>query len=226
MNANSIQSFKSEALVDRVGNTCMHVTFTDMNGMESSKLLSMEDYIRIINHGVYRTDSEYCRIGTLPAHYYDGSVSKEDGTFKVCLFYPADKRAISFGGKHWFVPFPALVFFYDVKKGVLTNRMCFAVQTDNINYDTPLMRYPFGNVSPSGNICYGNIALNIPDIGQVEEAVDAFFMSVTNNDYYSEIAGMRQEKLLGKLKNSDVYPSEWLLGTEAYATVGDLLETL
>lgn len=220
-------SFVSEAVTDKLGNTCMRVTCVDKNGMQIEKLLALDDYISLITGSVYDKGNKMVRIGTMPEHYYDGSVSTEGNSFRVILHLPAEKRALSFGGKHWFVPFPNLIFYFEVKKGTISSKYCYATPAAELSEVTPLLRYPFGNVSSSGSICYGNIALKIPDMKHIEDACDAFFMSVTNNDYYEEIAGMKQEKLLTKLKKLESYPPEWLLPLEGkMKTLGDLSKKL
>lgn len=222
-------SFSSQAVTDSLGQTFMKVSVTDEHGMLTEKTLAMDDYISLLTGSTFQKMSKMLRIGTLPEHYYDGSLSANDDGFRVILHYPACKRAISFGGKHWFVPFPNLIFFFQVKNGAVTQKYCFAVPTADITSETPLFRYPFGNVGSDGGICFGNISLKIGSIQHIEEACNAFFESVTNNDYYTEIAGMKQEKLLKKLSKLDVYPNEWLLGTSEYepcSTISDLEKKL
>lgn len=210
----SEQSFKSELVRDRLGNALMNVSYTDVDGMTTEKTLSLDDYLMILGNSTFSNRNSCVRIGVLPFHYYDGSISTEDAaTFNVILFYKEEKRAVSFGGKHWFVPFPAMVFHFKVLKGNLQWKNCYAVTSDDVNPDMSLMQYPFGNVSAAGAICMGNIQSGrIENICQIEDVVADFFMSETDNDYYASknSTGLKQEQLLEKLSKLEHFPIEWL----------------
>lgn len=225
------QSFKSELVRDRLGNAIMNVCYTDADGMTVEKTLSMDDYLMILGNATFFNRVSCVRIGVLPSHYYDGSISTEEaGTFNVILFYKEEKRAVSFGGKHWFVPFPAMVFHFKVLKGNLQRKSCYAVISDDVNPDMSLMQYPFGNVSAVGEICMGNIKSGrIEKICQIEDVVADFFMSETNNDYYESknATGLKQEQLLEKLCKLEHFPIEWLAPSSgSCSTLLDLSNTL
>ena len=128
---------------------------------------------------------------------------------------PAKNRLLilktALGDKHFHVPFPKLVFKITVKNGQVTGKSCFAMKDGS----SKLFKYPFGNVSPDGGICMGNISAK--EMKCVSEFSDAFFMGVTNNDYYGSTGNGKvavefsQEQLLDKLSELKTFPDNFLV---------------
>lgn len=202
----------SRTKTDALGNSVFVCTFNDDSGTVVEKTISFEDYLKIL--GASATEKkERRRIGKLPSHYLDAAL--DENSFQVLLFYPAEKRTIVFGRKHWRVPFPNLLFDFTIENGTKKSARCFALGTDCPDADSLLFCYPFGNVNQSGEICYGNIDTGEVTLETVESLVEDFFMGETNNDYYGdggnlELPKLRQEVLLEKLTHMDAFPCEWL----------------
>lgn len=219
----------SKTKMDRLGNVVFQCTFTDDTGMQIEKTVSFEDYLKMLGEATKVTEP-MTRIGALPEHYYDGALSNNN--VKVVLFYPAARRTVLFGSKHWSVPFPNLIFLISTKDKKRTGGYCFAIGTDKPNQDTALFCYPFGNVSSSGSICFGNIESKEVNLSNIENVVDDFFCGVTNNDYYGDggelvVPVYKQEELLDKLTKMDTFPSEWLKETSAKTkTLGEICNAL
>lgn len=205
---------KSELVFDELGNNMMRVTFSQ-DGFESIKLLTMDNYLAILGDATFSNAKHHVRIGCLPEGFYDGSISSIDpSTFDAVIIQPAQKRAMSYGGKHWYIPFPRLVFYLSVCNGHVTEKYCFALKNNEpVSKDTLVFTYPFGNVSENGSICMGNvITKNLDQISMTNEFIADFFMSETSNDYYEgkDKTGLSQAELLYRLKEKDEFPEEWL----------------
>lgn len=205
----------SETIPDKLGNYLMRVRLEEDDGTVTEKSVPMDVYLSILKDNTFSNSEELVHIPKLPKHYLDGKISSSEDTFSVSLFYPEEKRAMKFGNKHWYVPFPPLVFKFAVNKGVIASKQCVAVI--GTGEDMPVYCYPFGNVSSeSGSICMGSISgRNIRRMEDVEDVVADFFMSETNNDYYSDnnATSYRQEELLGRLEKMEHFPVEWLKDT-------------
>lgn len=221
--------FKSEAVFDPLGNCLMRVYIKKGKDV-IEKTVPLDVYIHIITGSILRTAEESIKIGRIPEHFYNGTLSAEEkDTFSAILFYPAEKRYLSFAEKHWFVPFPPLVFKFKVYKGTLTEKACYALDVNEICDDALLYAYPFGNVSAkSGSICMGNVSKEkVSCIKDFEKVVTNFFESKTNNDHYSSgdttSTSYRQEELLKKLEKMDFFPTDWLTQSGAGCSVGELL---
>lgn len=219
--------FKSEVVYDMLGNALMRVSYEDENGILVEKNVTMDTYLSIIQDATYSNAASMVRIGRLPNGYMDGFISADSrNTFSVIVQVPAEKRALSFGHKHWYIPFPGLVFLFSVLNGNVQKKCCFAHIEQNVTMDTLLYRYPFGNVSITGDICMGSIKTpTIANIYDVEGIIDDFFCSETNNDYYStkNRTGMKQEELLKRLSQMEQFPEQWLEKNSDKSTVKDLL---
>ena len=206
-------SFKSELVLDELGNGLMRVNL-GVGGMEETKLLAIDDYLTLLGDATFSNVKNHIRIGCLPDGFYDGSIASDDpSSFEIVLIKEAQKKAMTYGGRHWYIPFPRLVFYLSVSKGKITDRYCYAIKKDTTNEDTPVYLYPFGNVSPDGSICMGNVITNkLENISMAEKFIADFFMSETSNDYYDKKnqTGLSQSELLYRLKDKEEFPEEWL----------------
>ena len=203
---------KSETRTLTTGDVLVDVTIIQDDGSQVSKSgIALEDYLSLFGDNALKKDKDYVRIGQLPDGYIDGYLG-EQGTFKVAFFVPAAKRGVLYGGMHFYVPFPDLVFAFSVNHGVLYNSLCFA--TDGLSRGASAFHYPFGNVSHSGSICFGNIKKQKCEYPKdTERLVEDFFQSETNNDYFDDSKvsiKVTQGKLLEKLSKKDIFPIRWL----------------
>jgi len=220
-------SFKSEAVCDPLGGILMRVTIKE-HGVEETKVVSMEDYLSSLGDNTYSNAKNRIRIGRLPEGFYDGCISSDDAsTFDVVLVLDGTKRPVTYGGRHWFVPFPRLLFYISVICGAVHNKSCFALVDEEIATDSGLYLYPFGNVDANGGICMGNIkTARLENIMDANEFIANFFLSETNDDYYKNktVSGLSQAELLARLKDKETYPSEWLVPYKG--TVADILKKI
>lgn len=203
----------SETIPDKLGNYLMRIHVEEDDGTVIEKDVPMDVYLKILGDASLSNMADLIQMPVLPEHYLTGKISSSKDTFSVILFYPEEKRAIKFAEKHWYVPFPALVFRFVVKSGIVQAKSCFA-SSGAIDDDAILFSYPFGNVnSESGNICMGTIkGRHVQTMSDINIIVEDFFMSETNNDYYADnnATSYRQEELLSRLEKMEHFPVEWL----------------
>lgn len=194
------------------GDVVMDVTIGKDDGSQITKRgIFLEDYLMLFEKNSLKKEKDLVTIGSLPKGYITGSIGSP-GTFNVAFFVPAEKRAVLYEKMHFYVPFPHLVMGFKIVGGAVAQSLCFA--TDKLDLDGKAYRYPFGNVSEEGGICFGNIALKkCMQIKDVEDIADAFFCSETNNDYFDEYKvtiAVTQGKLLERLKKKEEFPLRWL----------------
>lgn len=203
---------KSEIVYDELGNGLFRVTVTNEDKTVIEKTISYPDYMKLLGDNSFEKQTSYISIGSLPKGYVNGKLSiSNPASFKVMVFYPGERRAFGYGNYHYFVPFPSLIFIFNCVNGAIRARYCYATCTDDLMPDTPLMMYPFGNVSSTGCICMGNIETKpLKSMRDIDDIVERFFMSKTNNDFYSSKNALPQEQLIQKIKNMQLFPVELL----------------
>lgn len=222
-------SLKSEAVYDALGNVVMRTTVRYGNGKVLEKDLTLDQYLAMLGNSTYARKTEpLVTVGDVPDGYYWGMVGTEGcDTFRVVVTVPAQKRMMSYGGKHWNIPFPALAFRFDVQKGIKQVARCYALAEDKPSSESRVFNYPFGNVGAHGSICYGNIhSFPVQSMKDVAFYIDAFFNSVTNNDLYAvkknNATAYTQDELLMKLKKLDCFPIDWLKASSSCKNLAEL----
>lgn len=125
----------------------------------------------------YKPDASI--LGQMPDGYVD-ALYVNDENFKVCIEVPAGIRNITYYGDVFFVPFPALLFRLTVREGKVVASKVVA------ELNGSCYCYPFGNVYTDGRICWGSTVLPpITCLQDVNQIIQLFFGSETNNDLYS-----------------------------------------
>lgn len=204
--------FQSELIYDKLGNPLFRCHMETNDGVVE-KSLSVEDYQKVINSSI-TVKRTYVSIGGLPQNYFNAQISSDnEGCFKVLLVYKKQKRALAYGGEHFFIPFPSLMFYLHYEDGLRKESRVFALDTDEPSMDSVLYEYPFGNVNESGGICFGNIKLpKVKCIKDTERIPEEFFLGKTQGDLYhsQNSAGLSQGELITYLQDKEEYPVELL----------------
>lgn len=203
---------KSETRTLENGDVLMDVTIIQDDGSQVSKSgIALEDYLTLFEKNALKKAKQLVPIGPLPDGYINGYLGEPED-FDVAFFVPAAKRGVLYGGMHFYVPFPNLVFTFSVRSGLMIYGNCFA--TNELSDKGLAYYYPFGNVSYDGRICFGNIKRQkCTCLKDTEMYVEQFFQSETNNDYFdsSKVSiNVTQGKLLEKLSKKDTFPVRWL----------------
>lgn len=186
-------------LTDQNDDAFWRVSVTE-DGITTSKVLTQEQFANTLKHGtIVRKENKSYRLGKLPFGYIDAYVSRE-GTYKVAVLYPKKRRGVKYYKDTYYVPYPNVVYIYDVKNGICISRSCFAISDkdlkNGITRDTPLYYFPFGNVGENGSMCYGNIKLpNLTTMDSIDNLVALFLAGEVNDDLYNP---NRQTKLAKK----------------------------
>lgn len=195
------------------------------------KTVSLENFTNLLNSSVRFVDtSPLVQIGEIPHGYIDGAVSS-DGKMSVLIHMPAQKTHFFSGGVHREVAFPGLVFgFAKNKDDKVTTSQCFSVKGEELSNSTHLYLYPYGNVSHTGGICWGNGLkyATISHLKDFEELIQIFFDSETFPHYYeaSVNTGLNcsHGELVALMEQADHFPEDML--KPADITLGELKATL
>lgn len=215
-------TFKSELIFDKLGQALFRCELL-RDGKVSVKNLGFDDYLKLLDDS-RETDLQYQPIGTIPEHYFAGEIGQMN-SFKVVLVYPGQKRALAYGGEHFYISFPAVAFYFEYRRGTRKEAKCFALSSDAPTSGSLLYHYPFGNVGNGGGICFGNIHLpQVNCMADTEKVVDCFFDSITNTDLYhsQNSAGLSQGELITYVSKRKKYPKNMLVSTNS--TINDLFK--
>ena len=135
----------SETVTDLVGNTYMRTKLVLDDGTVMEKDLTMEQYFSVLGEAsILKVKAEKIPVGELPANFIDGNLTTDPGTFDVALFVSSQKRAVLYCGRHFRIPFPDMVFVFQVRNGAVFSSYCACC--DGEGPDAKMYRYPFGNV--------------------------------------------------------------------------------
>ena len=169
------------------------------DGIVTNKTISFFNFKEAINE--CSNDYNYLRINLLPNCFYNGYfVAQKPLTGRLALFVPGQLQRMAYenGKDSGLVPYPSLMFFFTVKEGKIDKSTVFAVKESklqDINDETPLYNYPYGNVSPfSGRICWGSNSLpKIKSFRELDTHVTLFINSPTNNDLFQPLSSVSKD---------------------------------
>ena len=109
----------------------------------------------------------------------------------IALEVPPRIRDIKFHDKNtdsnfnYKIPFPALVFIFEMQNKVLSQSWCFAAKEPLWKPSIDLFLFPYGNVHPDGKICWGSGNDNGRQeytAANVSSLVDKFIKAPFNTD--------------------------------------------
>ena len=161
---------------------------------------------------------------------------KRNKEMKGLFFVPAAKRYMNVVGEQTMIPYPSLVFQFEVKSGVLVKSYCFAVKEKkktNLKADTKLYNFPFGNVEPyDHHICWGtNQMTSLYEYEDLRKAIGTFFYSESNKDYVTAGKSYHKkygsyEELLKFLENKECFPPKVLVSNEDNLTLKNVFDSI
>ncbi len=224
-----MKEFSCKSGVDKYGRMYMIVSYKEDEKVVEKKV-DMETFRTIIN-GSIKDETKYVLVPSLPQHVYKAFISAEgemDG-FKVLLYYEPQKGPLSYMGKLFRIPFPALLFFLQVgKNGQLKEKKVYALKEmrkENVTDNSELYFYPYSNVYSDGRICMGNILSNFHTITDALSFKDQFIEGRSNGDLYSNrnTLKLKMGELIEKVEKEDRFPVELL--EQANLKVRDLFES-
>lgn len=176
-----------------------HVETIDDAGIHQAKYVDVYELLNALMNS--RIEEERCyHIGKLPQYYFDGMIHRSrngDLSGQMLLIVPKTKTITQFHDTRYEIPFPTLLFVYQLKTGRIENSQVYALKGKKWDYKTKLFLYPFGNVHDgSCKICWGSNALpEVKELSQLDVVTSLFYSSSTNNDLY------RPERTKWKVQN-------------------------
>lgn len=203
---------------------------TTDNGETEVKHMTLTDFVNCLQESVEQTDT-MLSIGKLPIGYYDGKIDPIiPSNFKCTIVIPRGIHPVNYFETIYLIPFPEIVFFFEVEKGNVATSRCFAVKDGPITDTTNLCHYPFGNVHKDGKVCWGsNLLPAVENLKDLDILVALFFGSPTNDDLYSisKLSANSPEYVLNlrsfyeELNGQDVFPEDVL--KETSGALGELI---
>lgn len=217
-----LKSIRAEMLLDNKKDVFWRVTTTNKKGASSTKVLSHEVYVNMLkNNTIIRKEPKRHRLGSLPYGYVD-AIYGEPGDYQIAVLYPAKIRGVKYYNNTYRIPNPNTLFIYDVKRGVVCSKLCFAVKDETITDETILYHYPFGNVGEYGSMCYGNIKLpDVTNMSAIDELVELFLSGDVNDDLYTTsktTKNCKQFELYEFLEGKKKFPDKILCPVKAYGS--------
>lgn len=209
----------------------VQVRITDDLNIQTVKYVDVRILLEAF-HISLKESEELSRIGELPNHFYDGLISREPDGFvngRFITIVPPKITRATFVKTVYEVPFPALLFLYEIKEGVIKSTKVYALKGDKWDANSSLYNYPFGNVDvESHEVCWGYNEL--PKITSLKtlDVVDSLFIdSPCNNDHYSQedSTTLQYSNLRGvfeSLKKQAKFPEEILVQSDEL-NIGSLL---
>lgn len=197
---------------------CAQVTMEDERGAKQSRLVTVESLIAAFAKSVVQRPVNV-RVGRIPFGYYDATVGTKNGKFcaEAVTVLPAGKQMIQYEGSGYDICMPSLVFCFKVEEDRIESTQVYAVVDEKPMDRSKLYRYPFGNVSQTGKVCWGSNSLpRVKELKDLEEAMMLFIQSGSSSDYFrsKEYCGhedMTLRQLYEMLKDQDSYPEEYLV---------------
>jgi len=196
----------------------VNIHFWYKNGVEEQLTISLKDFIGCLSES-QMSESNYIQLGSLPKEIYDGAIDIGNvSSFRAVLVLPKGRHMLNYFGDITILPFPDLTFLFEVGNGYLKNSKVFALdrgKSQEIQADTVVCRYPFGNVYFDGRICWGtNMLPQVKNITESSLFIELFLGSETNMDLYQAPLHhpefVNQRGLIEALEKMDTFPTEFL----------------
>ena len=229
----SIKGFEASLFFDKLRQPCFKTVTSLSNGEVINKSMSYMDLCKVLQVGLKEVKEKYTTIPKLPEGFYSGGLTAKKDSYWVVLFRPPGKHQWVCGQTHEIleVPFPGLVFAFDVKKGNVGRLSIFATADEVLSETSILCNYPFGHVQVGGSVCMGNVSRHVGDFSSAYSLVENFLLGVDSGHYYTPglmakpIKPLRE--LIGEVIKKKEFPSLWLVPYEKKGkpfTVADLLK--
>lgn len=194
------------------------------SGMAEQKTVRLSEFKGILDLS-HDSKSDMIPIGALPKGYYDGLITADDKTsFVMTICVASNKRHINYYNELFYIPFPSLMFKFQVKKGHVIVSEVFSLDTDLPSETSKLYHYPFGNVYEDGKICWGsNVLKPVLYKKDLDDLIALFFCSGTNDDLFRSNTFSTQRAFLTHLKEKEKFPKKLLAESSKYANAGAML---
>lgn len=212
---------------------CAQVTVENEKGVKQSRLVTVESLMEAFMNSTVQKPVNI-PVGRIPFGYYDAAVGKKAGKYcaEVVTVLPAGKQMIQYEETRYDICMPSLVFHFKVEGGRINSTYVYVIKDEKPTDDSGLYRYPFGNVSELGQVCWGsNVLPAIRELKNLEEAMMLFIQCQGNSDFfkgkkYCGHENMTLRELYEMLKDRDEYPEEYLVAMEQWGNRMQLKDLL
>lgn len=225
----------SKTVRSQSGMVKMMVSLFDGESLLEQTVMSIDDYISLLQGAVRRVDAPTSvELGLIPQGLYDGFVTNRKGTLGGIFYIPPQKHQFILAPtdfqprRAYYLPMPGLVYSLIFNNECQRSMSCFAFKEWKGD-DTVLYQYPFGNVSSSGSVCMGSIkSVKGSTFMDLREHIENSLNGVTSGDYLGGQSKVRlatdatQYQFCDSIAELDEFPMELLLESEKMATVGNL----
>ncbi len=131
----------------------------------------------------------------------------------IGVLIPADKYDFNYNGDIFEIPFPQMLFVYELQEERLSSCRCFALKKGWITAETKLYEFPFGNIgNRGGSICFGSNKL--PPFKNLSE-LETFYRFVLalehTDDFYIPVNDKSQRQLIEELAQEQEFDESLLL---------------
>lgn len=156
---------KDYNLIIKLGNNEPDATVVmESDGIKTQKVVSIDELASSL------ASTHKVSTGIIPrgTRYFSGA----NKNFNICIetagrqrlffadFYSkrelAQAQGLPFKPEQLTVPFPPLLFFFQIKGGKIRDTIVLAVKQTLSRETDQLYRFPFGNTSADGRVCWGN----------------------------------------------------------------------
>lgn len=197
---------------------CAKVTIEEEGGQKRSRLVTISSLLMALTRSSVQKRTSI-PIGKVPFGYYESEVGEDQGKLcaTVITVLPASRQMIQYEDTMYDVCLPSLVFRFEVDCEMLKSTSVYVMKDETPSNKSKLYRYPFGNVSMEGRICWGgNVLSRIKELKMLESVMMIFIQSPGNSDYFrgKEYCGHKDytlRQLLEKLKDEETYPGNFLV---------------
>ncbi|MCL6443709.1 MAG: prokaryotic E2 ligase family D protein [Alicyclobacillus sp.] len=206
------------------------------NGVAHYKTVGWHQLLNLLDHSIVveqlkKVDVRTTKIPRLPERTLLVDTEETPSWLDVTLtgWVPGLEYAFMYQDKSFLVRIPTMVYqvrwsLHDKKLKAL--RLAVTID-ESVTVDSPLYRWPFSNVYPSGNVCWTfDVECELHQV--VERAVFGFLGTPNNSDLFGQSRSQNSpyrdyESFLSTVQDVGDVPAEWLIPMQQ--TVAEFHET-
>lgn len=208
-----------------------HVEVIRGDGTRTAKYVDVDELLVAMKNA--KNMDVFYRIGRLPQNYYDGTIRREpDKTISghMLLTVPKQRIPLQFEETKYTIPFPALLFCFNISHGRVGGTEVYALTGTQWNDKSVLYNYPYGNVNVySHQVCWGSNRLpDITELRKLDVACSLFYDSPCNNNHFTSERSVKWKtdnlrNVLEKLKEKEEFPDNLLVMSDR-GNIGTLIK--
>lgn len=173
-----------------LGKVAFVCTLEMEDGTSCQRTMSIDDFVTLIQGATRRDSAAVLKVGAIPDGFVNGFVSNTPGTLGAIIKVPSQKHqfVLNYEGKRksYYMPMPNLLYLIYANTGTVTDFRCYTYKHWD-DMDTCLCKYPFGNVSSTGEVCTGSIKnRKIKNFMDCALVIEDTLCGETNRDYLQD----------------------------------------